>query len=352
MKHAPATPESFRKPSPRQERPIGGGQPPALPLGGLPASPCHRAFLASIYRRRAQTRATSAARRSRRPDTASPAGARQGRPGCAECSSQMSGAAGSQRAACRRAACLATRCADGLPRPALAPPGSGIRKPFRKGQEHQGLRGIGGGVPGGEGGIRTHGTDKPYFGFRDRPVRPLRHLSVAADPRRGASGRQDPARLRACRRTDRRSAAARDPLTSRQRPAAPAPPGVAIGLSRRPTRLRSCTCRMRLRPSRHRHGPRGGNGGKGMSARTVPNPPTWQTGQRMRGRQPRRVGPLAGRRASAQSLAPRAGSTAARLRAGGRWPSARLSRAVPAARHGPHRKEEVCPCAAAARANG
>ena len=33
---------------------------------------------------------------------------------------------------------------------------------------------------GGEGGIRTHGTHKGYNGFRDRPVRPLRHLSIEA----------------------------------------------------------------------------------------------------------------------------------------------------------------------------
>ena len=29
----------------------------------------------------------------------------------------------------------------------------------------------------GEGGIRTHGGHKDHSGFRDRPVRPLRHLS-------------------------------------------------------------------------------------------------------------------------------------------------------------------------------
>ena len=32
----------------------------------------------------------------------------------------------------------------------------------------------------GEGGIRTHGGDKPHNGFRDRPFQPLRHLSNAA----------------------------------------------------------------------------------------------------------------------------------------------------------------------------
>lgn len=30
--------------------------------------------------------------------------------------------------------------------------------------------------PGGEGGIRTHGTAGPYNGFRDRPIQPLWHL--------------------------------------------------------------------------------------------------------------------------------------------------------------------------------
>lgn len=52
---------------------------PALPLGGLPTSPCHRAFLASIYRRRAQTRdfgreaiATPGHRISRRSTARSP----------------------------------------------------------------------------------------------------------------------------------------------------------------------------------------------------------------------------------------------------------------------------------------
>ena len=30
----------------------------------------------------------------------------------------------------------------------------------------------------GEGGIRTHGGDKLHNGFRDRPIRPLWHLSV------------------------------------------------------------------------------------------------------------------------------------------------------------------------------
>ncbi len=30
---------------------------------------------------------------------------------------------------------------------------------------------------GGEGGIRTHGTDKPYNGFRGRRLQPLGHLS-------------------------------------------------------------------------------------------------------------------------------------------------------------------------------
>ncbi len=30
----------------------------------------------------------------------------------------------------------------------------------------------------GEGGIRTLGTRNAYNGFRDRPVQPLRHLSV------------------------------------------------------------------------------------------------------------------------------------------------------------------------------
>jgi hypothetical protein len=34
---------------------------------------------------------------------------------------------------------------------------------------------------GGEGGIRTHGSHKDYSGFRDRPVRPLRHLSDCSD---------------------------------------------------------------------------------------------------------------------------------------------------------------------------
>ena len=29
----------------------------------------------------------------------------------------------------------------------------------------------------GEGGIRTHGGDEPHNGFRDRPIRPLWHLS-------------------------------------------------------------------------------------------------------------------------------------------------------------------------------
>ena len=29
----------------------------------------------------------------------------------------------------------------------------------------------------GEGGIRTHGGDKPHNGFRDRPIQPLWHLS-------------------------------------------------------------------------------------------------------------------------------------------------------------------------------
>jgi hypothetical protein len=32
---------------------------------------------------------------------------------------------------------------------------------------------------GGEGGIRTHGTVKPYTGFRIRRIRPLCHLSAA-----------------------------------------------------------------------------------------------------------------------------------------------------------------------------
>src|SRR5689334_8478251 len=32
---------------------------------------------------------------------------------------------------------------------------------------------------GGEGGIRTHGTREEYNGFRDRPNRPLWHLSAA-----------------------------------------------------------------------------------------------------------------------------------------------------------------------------
>ena len=36
------------------------------------------------------------------------------------------------------------------------------------------------GFSGGEGGIRTHGGPKDHSGFRDRPVRPLRHLSVKA----------------------------------------------------------------------------------------------------------------------------------------------------------------------------
>ena len=43
-------------------------------------------------------------------------------------------------------------------------PGRGFRE----------FRGIGG-----EGGIRTHGTRKGYNGFRDRPDRPLWHLSAA-----------------------------------------------------------------------------------------------------------------------------------------------------------------------------
>ena len=33
---------------------------------------------------------------------------------------------------------------------------------------------------GGEGGIRTLGDHEDHSGFRDRPVRPLRHLSVRA----------------------------------------------------------------------------------------------------------------------------------------------------------------------------
>ena len=32
-------------------------------------------------------------------------------------------------------------------------------------------------VRGGEGGIRTHGDDERHNGFRDRPIRPLWHLS-------------------------------------------------------------------------------------------------------------------------------------------------------------------------------
>ncbi len=35
----------------------------------------------------------------------------------------------------------------------------------------------------GEGGIRTLGTRNAYNGFRDRPVQPLRHLSVCAAKR-------------------------------------------------------------------------------------------------------------------------------------------------------------------------
>src|ERR1700740_3041160 len=34
-------------------------------------------------------------------------------------------------------------------------------------------------LTGGEGGIRTHGTVKPYTGFRIRRIRPLCHLSAA-----------------------------------------------------------------------------------------------------------------------------------------------------------------------------
>jgi hypothetical protein len=34
-------------------------------------------------------------------------------------------------------------------------------------------------LPGGEGGIRTHGGPKDHNGFRDRPIRPLWHLSGA-----------------------------------------------------------------------------------------------------------------------------------------------------------------------------
>ena len=32
-------------------------------------------------------------------------------------------------------------------------------------------------VVSGEGGIRTHGGDRPHNGFRDRPIQPLWHLS-------------------------------------------------------------------------------------------------------------------------------------------------------------------------------
>ena len=35
---------------------------------------------------------------------------------------------------------------------------------------------------GGEGGIRTLGTHEEYNGFRDRPDRPLRHLSAPQSP--------------------------------------------------------------------------------------------------------------------------------------------------------------------------
>src|SRR5581483_10647035 len=44
---------------------------------------------------------------------------------------------------------------------------------------------------GGEGGIRTHGTREEYNGFRDRPDRPLWHLSAAdtsAGPARAQLG--------------------------------------------------------------------------------------------------------------------------------------------------------------------
>ena len=41
---------------------------------------------------------------------------------------------------------------------------------------------------GGGGGIRTHGTRKGYNGFRDRPVRPLRHPLRTAAPLRQRTG--------------------------------------------------------------------------------------------------------------------------------------------------------------------
>ena len=41
---------------------------------------------------------------------------------------------------------------------------------------------FGGESLGGEGGIRTHGDDKRHNGFRDRPDRPLRHLSSGQRP--------------------------------------------------------------------------------------------------------------------------------------------------------------------------
>ncbi|GAP65903.1 phage-related integrase [Mizugakiibacter sediminis] len=50
---------------------------------------------------------------------------------------------------------------------------------------------------GGEGGIRTHGTDEPYTGFRVRRIRPLCHLSAApTGAERRARAANDTVRVR------------------------------------------------------------------------------------------------------------------------------------------------------------
>ena len=54
-------------------------------------------------------------------------------------------------------------------------------------------------IKSGEGGIRTLGSQYDCSGFRDRPVRPLRHLSVRANYTLNAPRPEAP-RFRGCRR--------------------------------------------------------------------------------------------------------------------------------------------------------